>query len=512
MLDEHVLLAHRREQVDGLGALGRREVRVRAREELRELEVAAIDVGDGEQAPQVERRRQPVDLAVADLQLAAEHVEDLGVDLVLDLEADRRPEPATRQLLLQCGQEVLGVVLLDLEVLVAGDAEGEVLLHEHPGEELVEVAGDDVLERHEPLALDVGVDVLLDEDEPRQARRHLDPGEVLRPRLRVLQQHGEVEREARDVRERVRGVDGERRQHRKDAVGEEEVQRLALLLAEVVPAHDGDALLLQLGAHLVLEDGGVLQHQLVGQARDALEELSRLETGGGAHGQAGGDAALEAGDAHHEVLVEVVGEDREEAGALEERDGRVHRELQHALVELQPRQLALEVAVGGQLVLGLVGGWHADEAAVGGPGRDAAGVDGARERADLGALDEGLLPLAPRVRHALAPLLARLLAVRFAVLFAVLLGDVGGGQAARAHGFIVAPFGHARVNSSQPSGTSRAPGRGTSAGERHRSGRGPRVDRAAPAGQGRANCRCTSTSSKPRPRYVRTAATFSSST
>ena len=82
---------------------------------------------------------QPVDLAVADLQLAGQHVEHLGVDVLLDLEPDRRAEPAPGQLLLQGGEEVLGVVLLDLEVLVAGDAEGEVLLHEHPGEELVEV-------------------------------------------------------------------------------------------------------------------------------------------------------------------------------------------------------------------------------------------------------------------------------------------------------------------------------------------------------------------------------------
>ena len=155
VLDEHVLVAHRREQVDRLRALGRGEVRVRAREELGELEVGAVDVGDGEEAAQVERRRQAVDLAVADLKLAGEHVEDLGVDVLLDLEPDRRTEAAPGQLLLERREEVLGVVLLDLEVLVAGDAEGEVLLDEHAGEELVEVGGDDVLERHEALALDL---------------------------------------------------------------------------------------------------------------------------------------------------------------------------------------------------------------------------------------------------------------------------------------------------------------------------------------------------------------------
>ena len=47
-------------------------------------------------------------------------------------------------------EEVLGVVLLDLDVLVAGDPEGRVLVHLHPGEQLVEVGGDDVLEWDEP--------------------------------------------------------------------------------------------------------------------------------------------------------------------------------------------------------------------------------------------------------------------------------------------------------------------------------------------------------------------------
>ena len=351
VLDEDVLLTHRREQVDGLGALGRGEVRVGAREELRELEVAAVDVGDGEEAAQVERGGQPVDLAVADLQLAGQHVEHLGIDVVLDLEPDRRAETAPGQLLLQGGEEVLGVVLLDLEVLVAGDAEGEVLLHEHPGEELVEVARDDVLERDEALALDLGVDVLLDEDEAGEARRDLDPGEVLRAGLRVLQQHGEVERQAGDVGEGVRGVDRERGEHREDTVGEEVVERVPVVLVEVVPAHDGDALVLERRAHVVLEDAGVLLHQLVREAGDALDQLARLQPGRGADREAGRDAPLEPGDPDHEVLVEVVGEDREEAGALEQRHGRVHGELEHPLVELQPRQLALEVAVGGQLVL-----------------------------------------------------------------------------------------------------------------------------------------------------------------
>ena len=63
----------------------------------------------------------------------------------------------------------------------------------------------------------------------------------------------------------------------------------------------------------------------------------------------GVDAALEAGDAHHEELVEVRGEDREEVRALEDRAARVLGELEHALVEREPAELAVEVALGRQL-------------------------------------------------------------------------------------------------------------------------------------------------------------------
>ena len=85
--------------------------------------------------------------------------------------------------------------------------------HLHAGEQRLEVLGDDVLERHEPL--------LADGDEPVEDRRHLDPGEVLLAGLRVAHQHGEVERQPGDVGERVRGVDRERGQDREDPLLEQ---------------------------------------------------------------------------------------------------------------------------------------------------------------------------------------------------------------------------------------------------------------------------------------------------
>ena len=55
------------------------------------------------------------------------------------------------------------------------------------------------------------------------------------------------------------------------------------------------------------------------------------------------DLLLQAGDADLEELVEVAGEDGQEAHALEQRVALVDGLVQHAVVELEPRQLAVDV-------------------------------------------------------------------------------------------------------------------------------------------------------------------------
>ena len=60
------------------------------------------------------------------------------------------------------------------------------------------------------------------------------------------------------------------------------------------------------------------------------------------HGDARVDAALEACDAHHEELIEVRCEDRGEIRAFQHGQRGVFGKLQHALVELEPADFAVE--------------------------------------------------------------------------------------------------------------------------------------------------------------------------
>ena len=64
---------------------------------------------------------------------------DLSADVVLDLEADGLAEAPAAQLHLDGREQVVGLLLLDGEVGVAGDPERDVVDDVHPGEQLVEV-------------------------------------------------------------------------------------------------------------------------------------------------------------------------------------------------------------------------------------------------------------------------------------------------------------------------------------------------------------------------------------
>ena len=215
-----------------------------------------------------------------------------------------------------------------------------------PGNNRSQVRGDHGLERDEPLA--VG-----ERDEPREQRRHLHAREPAHAGHRVAHHRREVERQVRDVRERVRGVDRQRGQHREDALVE-------LLLEErevrgvqrLDRAHDPDPLLLERRHELGGEDVGRAGRQLLRALPDPLELLGGRPAVGRTLDHAGLDLLLQAGDPDLEELVEVVREDRDELQPLQQRERGVLGEREHARVELEPRQLAVQVPS----IVGEVGG------------------------------------------------------------------------------------------------------------------------------------------------------------
>ena len=126
-------------------------------------------------------------------------------------------------------------------------------------------------------------------------------------------------------------------------------------IGELVVAHVHEALL-----------GEAADHQIVGllMAGDhggkLLEDGVELAVGGEAGARVErrlleGGKVGEASHAHHEPLVEVGAEDLDELQALEQRDALVEGLVEHAVVEAQPRELAVLRERDVLIVLGLLG-------------------------------------------------------------------------------------------------------------------------------------------------------------
>ena len=116
---------------------------------------------------------------VGDLEVLGEDVEDARRHVGVDLQQRDRAVAQLLQAAVDGLEQVVGLVLLDLEVGVADDAEQVRALHLRAREELLHVGADDVFEEDEGLPVARRA-TLRQLDEPRQHVRHLHARE-LRP-------------------------------------------------------------------------------------------------------------------------------------------------------------------------------------------------------------------------------------------------------------------------------------------------------------------------------------------
>ena len=220
----------------------------------------------------------------------------------------------------------------------------------HPREQEFEVGFDDLVDRDEL--------VRLYHQQARQDLRHLDPGEHALVGLRIAQPDRDRQAERGDVRERVAGIDGERCEHREDLIEEPLPQRLVVLRHRVV-VDDRHTLGGQALAE-VEEDRRVLGDELEHALPSLRELLCRRATVRRAGDGPGLHLLAQPGDADLEELVEVAGKDRRELHAFEERVALVPGFVQDPRVELEPRQLAVQVGELRSCSLGLPSGARRD--------------------------------------------------------------------------------------------------------------------------------------------------------
>jgi hypothetical protein len=194
VLHEHVALLEDAEQVDA--AVGGLEHVRRLRRPRLVLELGSAERVQAPQPAEVERSLEHGDGVVIDLELALQHLAHALGHGGVDLEPHDAPElrPPVQDFFDRFEQVL--VLVLQLEVGVARDPERVVREDVHPGEQTIEVRRDHLLDRHE-------AGLVGQRQEPRQHGRDLHAGEPVVARLRVAYEHRKVQREIRDVRERV---------------------------------------------------------------------------------------------------------------------------------------------------------------------------------------------------------------------------------------------------------------------------------------------------------------------
>ncbi len=244
--------------------------------------------------------------------------------------------PATLQRGLVEADEVLGL-LLDLDLAVAQNTEDALPDDFEAGEEMIQEEPEQLLHRQEAHRLAGQPDEAADRGRDEQQRLHV----LIIAAAAKLQ--GEAEAKIGDERKGVRGIDGERRQYRKDLGHELLFEPSPVARQQVLRADDGDTGGAELGAqraprHLLVA------HQLTGPSVDRRELLRRRQAILARRGDLGEDVALETGDADHVEFIEVARRNRQESQPLEQGMPCIVGLAQNPLVEGEPREFAVDEA------------------------------------------------------------------------------------------------------------------------------------------------------------------------
>ncbi len=316
------------------------QARLRGRRPWLLPEVGTVELGQRLKAAEVEQPVGLVDVRRLKLELAGQQLEDFRRHARVNLEAHHsRVAAAAAKLGLDRGEEVFGFAVDVVEITVSRHAEGMVGDHLHAREQGLQVKGDDVLERDVALTFD-------QRDEAREDGRHLDSREMLLLALWVADQDRQVQREMRDVRERMAGIDGQRRQHRKDLLPENRVQVAQLALGDLVGADHSDPGLGEGRRDLAIEQGDLALDERLDPSPNCFQLVERRHAVRRGDGDRGQNLLFEPGHPNLEEVVQVLAEDGQELDPLEHREVGVLGHGEHPFVEIEPGKLPIYIPGG----------------------------------------------------------------------------------------------------------------------------------------------------------------------
>ncbi|KWV88505.1 hypothetical protein PFLmoz3_01400 [Pseudomonas fluorescens] len=174
-------------------------------------------------------------------------------------------------------------------------------------------------------------------DDPRQQTRRWNDRQarIAAESVDTFEFDDEVEALVHQQGERVRRVEADRRDDRRNFVPEVTAHPGLDLGGPVTTTNEADLMLFQLRQQDVVEDRVLAVHMAVHQLTDTRQGLVRLQAVGTGLLTGEGDLLLEAGNTDLEELVQVAGENQQEFQPFQQGVGLIQRLLEHADVELQ---------------------------------------------------------------------------------------------------------------------------------------------------------------------------------
>ena len=323
------------------------EGRQRALLELRELQIGPFDlIVDCVDPVHVDRAGQAIHVRFVELEIVHQVIGDRFRAGIGDFDAHRAREAAPAQFVAQREREVLDIFLVDEQLAVAGDAELVGAGHAHAGEQLVDELVQDARQKDEVVRF-FGDFVGQAHDARQRARRAQQGHVALAPEcVAAFERNREVEALVEDARERMRWIEAERRQHRHHFVLEVTLQPAGLLGRPLVARDEADAFAVEFRQQRVVPECVLRADEFEHACANACEQLGRRCAVRAGLGVAEGDVVAQHGDLDFEEFVEVGIRDAQEAHALEQRHRLVLCLREHAEIEFELGEFAVEVERG----------------------------------------------------------------------------------------------------------------------------------------------------------------------
>lgn len=314
------------------------------RSERRVLQLRmAVQTGDAEQPRQVDRAVDLIQLALTQVELLEQVIREMFRAGVSDFQTYRIAVTTREQLATQGAGQVFDVFGIEREVSVSGQTELVAAFYLHALEQVIGVGVDH--RRQEHIVVTGAADFFRHLDDPWQQTRRRDDRQtgIATKGVDTFQFNDKVQALVHQQRERVRRVEADRGDDRRDLVAEVAAHPGFDLDRPVAATDEAHLVLFQLRQQNVVEDRVLTINVTVHQLADPRQRLMRLQAVSTGLFTGEGDLLLQTGDADLEKFVEVAGEDQQELQALQQRIGLVQRLFQHADIELQLRKLTVDV-------------------------------------------------------------------------------------------------------------------------------------------------------------------------